>query len=409
MNQKIVLNCESKSDSKIIRLFFKEKNKHPYVIKINNENDIMLYDQRVDILSDEHINSGFNFYFTISNDNREIYVKVYENESLIFNESIRIKNLYGNVIHDPLVLIYAYHLGLGDCLWANPTIKKLYKAYNRKINVITRYPELLINSPYVNNVYTTNLKESHDEIYEKYNCKSNNNFFEIFPYFTDKWATIDLRETAAFNCGFHLTPEERTVEFFANEFKKIELPGKYVLLNPRINGPDRDIGQEKWQKLIDILNDNDVNVVTIGVKNKNGIPEYHDVNVKLGVNICGLDCQSNLSQTWHIMNLSNCFVTFDTGMYILAGTTNTQLFLIGWYANPHWHKPFRNGSYDYKLKVIDGDCKESCISNLKYYVREHGKLCQPAVQKCALNYPEFKCIPSVEKIASTVIEYYKNT
>jgi len=409
MNEKVVLKYESRSNEKILRLFFKEKNKYPYKVIIKNNSNILLYEQEVGILQDEHINSNFNFYFTVSNNNVEICVKIFEKDQIVHDELIRIRSSMNICIDDPTVLIYAWHLGLGDCLWANASIKKLYKAFNRKINVITRYPELLINNPYVNNVYKIDNKtESHKDVIEKYGRLINKNFFEIFPYNTDKWGIIDLRETAAFNCGFHLTPEERQIEFFPNKFESIDLPNKYVLVNPRIAGCDRDLGKEKWQKLVDILNENDVNVVTIGVKNKQEIPEYHDLKVKLGVNLCGLECQSNLSQTWHLMNQANCFVTFDTGMYILSGTTNTQLFLIGWYAEPYWHKPFRNGSYDYKLKVIEGECKEKCQGNLKYYVRQHAKLTQPRVQQCALNYSEFKCIPSVEKIASDVIEYYKN-
>jgi ferredoxin len=163
-----------------------------------------------------------------------------------------------------------------------------------------------------------------------------------------------------------------------------------------------DAISEGWQKIIDNLNDYNINVVTIGLTGKN-----YDLNVRLGKNLCGLDCQSNLSQTWHIINNSKGILTFDCGIYILAGTTNAQIFLIDTYIHPYWHTPFRNGSYNYKHTVIKGTCSEYCLSNLKYYSMQENILIQPLVQKCALNYSEFKCIPSVETVSNTVIKHFK--
>lgn len=409
MNNKVDVKYDSDSDNIILRVFFKSKNESPYVLKVTNESELLLHQQTIDILNKDHINTDFHFYFVIPNNHYKLKINIQEGNSVIYEEEILLRNKYGTLIKDPTVLIFADHLGLGDFLWANTSIKKLCKSFSKRVNVITRYPQLLVNNPYVNKVETIDKNlENRSVILEKY--KNNDNFYEIFPYCTNEWGVIDLRETAAFNCGFHLLPNERQIEFFPNSYQRInELPEKYVLLNPRIAGPDRDLGREKWQRLVDILNQNGVNVVLMGVKNNKGDAEYHQLELKLGVNLCGSECQSNLSQTWHLINQSNCFVTFDTGMYILSGTTDAQIFMIGWYAEPHWHKPFRNGSYDYKLKIIEGDCKEKCLGNLKYYVNENSSLTQIKVQKCALNYSEFKCIPSVEKIATEIVEYYKNS
>jgi ADP-heptose:LPS heptosyltransferase len=425
-NNATKVNYEFNAVSVLVKVFFKKTtNKHKRIVIKNFYTNTVLYDQEVGEIDKSFVENNIYFYFTIYNTERKFKLTIFEENIVIYDENILITSKYGVTIPQPTVLLFFKYLGLGDCLWANPTIKKLYNSFERKIDVITKYPQLLVNNPYVNNVYTVDPNVTDiNHVYDDFKVRENPNFYEIFPFhknecthisqlgfpnYINKWGVIDLREMAAINCGFNLLPNERQIEFFPEEFSHIDLPDKYVLINPRIAGVDRDLGREKWQKLIDILNENNVNVVTIGVNNKNDQPEYHDVNVKLGVNLCGLDCQSNLSQTWHIMNKSKCFVTFDTGMYILSGTTDTQIFLIGWYAEPHWHKPFRQGSYDHKLNVINGTCMEKCLSNLKYYVNEHTSLSQIAVQKCALNYPEFKCIPSVEKIAMEVIEYYKNS
>jgi ADP-heptose:LPS heptosyltransferase len=426
MIDKIKLLYDFNDNHVNLKVFFNKTSQTGFLIEIKNfYSGVIIHNTKTGPISlDYTIDKNFHFYFFISNAENKVQINVYENENLILTEKLQIQDNYGNLIKQPTVLLHCSHLGMGDVLWANPSIKKLSKSFNRRIDVITRYPELLINNPYVNNVYKINpFQTAINTIYDKFKALENPNFFEIFPdhknecthisqlgypnYITNHLC-IDLREYAAMNCGFNLLPDEKNVDFFPNDFVNFDLPEKYVLINPRIAGVDRDIGKEKWQRLIDILNDNNINVVTIGVKNKDGIAEYHDVKVKLGKNLCGLECQNNLSQTWHIINKSNCFITFDTGIYILAGTTDAQIFLIGWYADPHWHKPFRNNSYDYKLKVIEGDCKEKCISNLKHYINTNGYIRQRRVQTCALNFTEYKCIPSVEKIANEVIKYYEN-
>ena len=56
---------------------------------------------------------------------------------------------------------------LGDTLCATPTIRKLYKSYNKKISVITNIPELFQNNPYVENVFVSSVdRESLKEIYD---------------------------------------------------------------------------------------------------------------------------------------------------------------------------------------------------------------------------------------------------
>lgn len=294
----------------------------------------------------------------------------------------------------PIISTEPKWFGLGDTMWFFPTIKKLSKTLDCRIDVVTQYPELFKNNPYVDNIF--NLKYYNDTV------QAGNYYF--FTPLRDKnplWFNIDIREYIANGCGFTLKDDEKNFEFYPSaiepSLKELIFNKRYVLLTPAKRGIDRDFGQAGWQKLIDILNDNDVFTVL------EGAGEYHELNVKLGLNLCGK--LNSLSETWHLINLSNCYVTFDTGMYILAGSTQTQIFLINSYFDNRWHKPFRNGSYDYKLKVIEGNCGEKCLGNLKYYVRNNG-LWQRPVQECPLKYDSFKCIPSVEKIAEEVINFY---
>lgn len=293
----------------------------------------------------------------------------------------------------PVISTEPLWFGLGDTIHFLPVIKKLNKILNCKIDVVTQHPQLFKNNPYVNKVFDLKTYNFNTEV-------SNPYFFCPLRNKNPFWFNIDIKQYIAYGCGFELLNEEKVFEFYPDKMEPMVLPNKYVLLGPAKRGVDRDFGREGWQQLVNILNAN--NVVTI----LDGVDPFHNLEVKLGANLCGQF--NDISQTWHLINKSNCYVTFDTGMYILAGSTQTQIFLIDSYFENHWHKPFRNGSLDYKLKIIEGNCAEKCLGNLKYYVRESG-LTQFRVQQCQLGYDTFKCIPSIEKVAEEVVKYYNAT
>lgn len=285
-------------------------------------------------------------------------------------------------------------LGLGDVLWFLPTIKKLSLTLNCKINVVTQYPKLFINNPYVDQIFDL-------KTFDK-NSQNGNHYFFVPYKRSDEilWFTSNNRHVIANNCRISLLPHEEEIEFYPTCQPLNFLPLKYIYLNASIRGPDRDLGKENWQKLVDILNENQIPVVIEGSSE-----HTHNLEIRNGVNLIGKT--SSLSETWHAINQSTAFVSFDTGMYIFAGSTQTQIFLINTYFEDYWHRPSRKGSYDYKFSVIKGDCEEKCIGNLKYYKRNDG-LYQPPAQICPLQI-NFKCIPSVGKIAETLINYWKTT
>ena len=285
-------------------------------------------------------------------------------------------------------------LGLGDVLWFLPTIKKLSLTLNHKINVVTQYPKLFINNPYVDQIFDL-------KTFDK-NSQNGNHYFFVPYERSDEilWFISNNRQVIANNCRISLLPHEEEIEFYPTCQPLNFLPLKYIYLNASIRGPDRDLGKENWQKLVDILNENQIPVVVEGSSE-----HTHNLEIRNGVNLIGKT--SSISETWHAINQSTAFVSFDTGMYIFAGSTQTQIFLINTYFEDYWHRPSRKGSYDYKFSVIKGDCEEKCMGNLKYY-KTNGGLYQPPPQICPLQI-NFKCIPSVGKIAETLINYWKTT
>lgn len=285
------------------------------------------------------------------------------------------------------------HLGIGDVLWFLPSIKKLSVDLNKKIDIVTQYPQLFERNPYVDNIFNF---DDYD-----FSSKINDHFFfeplvknELF-YFL-----VNNKQYIANKLRFSLSQEEEEIEFFPNSNPFESLPKNYVMIHCGIRGPDRDLGQENWQKLIDILNEKNIPVIVEGPEQST-----HDLNIKNGLNLRGK--LKSISETWHLINQSACFVTFDTGMYILAGTTQTQIFLIDSYFDSKWHKPYRKGSYDYKHTIIKGNCSEYCLGNLRYYVHpDITGFWQRKVQQCPLNI-DFKCKPSPEKISEEIISFWQ--
>ena len=191
------------------------------------------------------------------------------------------------------------------------------------------------------------------------------------------------------------------------------MPEKYVVINPSITQPHRTWEKEKWQKLIDILNDNNINVVSIGknIYNKS----YHDIEIKKGLNLCGDERQNELSQVWHILNMSNMFITFDTGLMLFAGSTDTFILQLGSSLDPEYHLPYRNGNQYYKYDYVDGDCKMKCFSDPECAVKWCGsfgnKNGDEQVGYCMKRYiPDYNydCHPKPEIVAQKILEIYKN-
>jgi hypothetical protein len=300
-----------------------------------------------------------------------VIVQVLKDNNIIKEERFRIKDSHNRVIK-PIAVYCERFVGLGDFMMAIPLIRKLYEIYEQKLLVIGNWniQEYLINCKYVNVFMELNTVDIN---YVKRN-------FEVFNIYdnVDIWSTIDTRKWLSKHIT--LKEEELTYEYIPDRFYPIEglPPDRYVCINPNQTGEERGWSKEKWQELADILNKNNIPVVSIGKNN------YFNLDIKLGMDLAGKDCQNNLSQAWHIIDKSEMFVTFTSGMFILSQTTGTHIIELATYMDPYLQKSKRDGKYTF----IIGDCSEFCRSNLKYNVNENGTI------KRVGNY-EFKCMLNI--------------
>jgi len=294
---------------------------------------------------------------------------------------------------------------LGDTLCATPTIKKLYHSYNKKISVITHHPELFFNNPYVLEVFndSKNKEELKDyEIFSSFDVSYKDNGV------CNKHNTMDIRQLHAINLGFMLTKDEMSLDYVPIDNVILpDLPKKYVLIHSVQNWESRTWPAKNWQLLTQLLNEKGIHVISVGkdsseLGGSNVDKPVFNFPIKLGLNLMN---QTSIDQTWHLINNSSCFVTMDSGLLHLAGTTDCEIIQLGSSINPEFRSPFRKGSQEYKYHYVNGGCRLNCASDMKYGVREWGSIHGvPSLVGCLERKKTFECHPSVLQVYQKILE-----
>ena len=298
---------------------------------------------------------------------------------------------------------------IGDTLCSTPVLRKLYDSYNSKIIVVTDFPELFKNNPLVEKVYQSSSINrdfinsnfiSHNSFYE--NGQKNNKGIEF------KHNRIDIRQYHAIKLGFMLTKDEMGLDYIPDTFEPInKLPDKYVLIHPVQNWPSRTWDAVKWMELTKKLNEQNISVVSIGKESSevgffNVKKPIFNFEIKNGINLMN---KTTLSQSWHLIDKSMCFITMDSGLLHLAGTTDSNILQLGSSINKEFRAPYRNGSQDYKYHYVGGGCSLFCGSDMKYGVKEWGDIQGvPPLINCLENKPTFECHPSVDQVIDKLKE-----
>ena len=309
--------------------------------------------------------------------------------------------------------VYLIHsTSLGDTIASTPVLRKLYNSYGYKIDIVTYHSEIFKNNPYVNNVFEfssfdltrTSYKQKFESFFGVGGIKNNLGVEK-------KHNTIDIRQFHAIDLGFMLHENEMCYDYVPEEYIHIDnLPTKYVSIHVSNTWPSRTYSDEKFQRLIDMLNNNNIAVVLIG---KNSIEHGFyivDKQTKKLIVKNGLDLTNklNLSQCWHVINKSVCFITMDSGLLHLAGTTDTNIIQLGSSINNKLRAPYRNGSQDYKYKYISGSCGIFCASDIKYGVKEWGTIQGvPPLINCLENKNTFECHPGPEEVFNHINSNFK--
>jgi hypothetical protein len=155
------------------------------------------------------------------------------------------------------------------------------------------------------------------------------------------------------------------------------------------------------------LNDNGISVVSIGKESSetgffNIDKPTFNFEIEKGLNLIN---KTSLSQAWHVIEKSSCFVTMDTGLLHIAGTTDAEILLLGSAINPEFRKPYRNGSQDYKINYVLGGCNLHCASDMKHNVKEWDTIQGvPPIIGCLENKKTFECHPNVDMVITRILK-----
>jgi ADP-heptose:LPS heptosyltransferase len=308
---------------------------------------------------------------------------------------------------DPLLDLHLSR-GLGDTICSTPSLRKLFFAYGKKISVLTDHPYIFKNNKYVDKIFNTT-ETSRESLEEQYEL-----LVSFAPNLENQYKlglrhnVMDIRQFHASGIGFNLLPEECHTDFVPDKWEPIEnLPDKFILIHPVQSWAARTWDEDKWKLLTNMLNDNDIAVVSVG-KSSSEVGWHmvqkpvFDFPIKLGLNLMN---QTTISQTWWLIQKSLAFVTMDSGLLHLAGCTDTNIIQLGSSINWKLRAPYRNGRQDYKYHYVDGECKIACASDMRYGVKEWGSVRGiPPLVGCLEGKSEFVCHPNVNQIFNKIIE-----
>ena len=293
---------------------------------------------------------------------------------------------------------------LGDTLAVTPTLRKLYNSYGKKISIATHHPYLFSNNPYVDKIYTDvtdEIKETH-EVFVSFNIGYHPNGICY------KHNAMDIRQFHAVNLGFMLTKDEMSMDYFPDEVESIEgLPEKYVLIHPVQNWNSRTWDAKKWQMLTKLLNERGIAVISVGkdsseLGGSNVDKPVFNFNIDIGLNLMN---QTTLSQTWWLINSAMCFITMDSGLLHLAGTTDSEIIQLGSSIHPQFRAPYRKNNQGYKYHYVLGGCGLHCASDMKYGVREWESIQGiPSLVNCLERKETFECHPTIFAVYNKVLE-----
>lgn len=298
--------------------------------------------------------------------------------------------------------------GLGDLICATPTIRKLSEAYEQKITVVSNIPELFKKLSYVKASYKAS---SIDWNYFNEHYIMHNSFYNVGKRnergVEMKHNTMDIRQFHAVHLGFMLNKNELNCDYRPLTENRFDLPKYYVVIHPVQTWANRTWAAEKWMSLVKKLNDDGVYVVSIGKDSSekgffNVDKPVFNFDIPYGMNLMN---QTSISDCYHIIKNAQCFVTMDSGLLHLAGTTNTHIIQLGSAINPELRAPYRHNNQDHKYSYIEGSCDLQCCSNMKYAKKYWPTIdyVQPLVG-CLENLETFECHPEVKKVYEEVID-----
>ena len=301
---------------------------------------------------------------------------------------------------------------LGDTIAAIPTLRKLVQAYGQPLTVFTSKPFLFENHPLVKQALPSDADKSDYKVYRTFSPLVGKQYQLQDQQVEFRYSNMDLRQFHAVSLGFTLTEAEMEMDLYIERPRELDGIEDYVIIHPTHTWPTRTWDQEKWQELIDRLNERGIPVVAVGRDAAetgffNTQKPVMPINIKLGVNLLNDPNNDPAELRWMMNHRARAVVTMDSGMLHIAGTTDVNIIQLGSSIDNKLRAPYRKGSQDYKYNFVRGGCDLFCSSNQASNIKVHGSIHGvPPQVKCLENKPTFECHPTVDQVFEAVVQLY---
>jgi len=272
--------------------------------------------------------------------------------------------------------------GMGDCLFAIPTIRKLHSMLRPGSNfvIFTNHPNLFTNCPYVRKAYSINDTNELGKYVKK---------MELFDISALPYLQMDTFDFISIPAGIgELSFREKQLEYFPVEEDQSELFD--VVINTSITWPSRSWPIERWQQVADFILGQGYSVSVVG---KDVWSKFDNILKKsVGLKNCtDLTNRLSLDQTYYTIKNCGLFISCQNGLSVLSGATDTEIIVLD--RAIEWSKTaiYRNEDPHYKVSYVKGNCDIYCCE----------------IFTCPI-YGEFRCVPTVEQVLNVVREKIKN-
>jgi hypothetical protein len=183
------------------------------------------------------------------------------------------------------------------------------------------------------------------------------------------------------------------------------------LIHPVTSWASRTWSLENWIGLTQKINEIGYEVIAIGKDSSetgffNVQKPVFDLQIANRLNLMN---NTSISDCWHLMKKAQAFVTMDSGLLHLAGTTDVTIIHLGSSIKPEFRIPYRRKSgqesrctySDNKLtyQYVRGGCGLECASNMKYALEYWDDINSvPPLIGCLEKKPTYECHPTFEQV-----------
>lgn len=291
-------------------------------------------------------------------------------------EAVKALPKVGNVITTKKKILVKRAGALGDVLMTTPIVRHLKEmgGDDVTVDVATNCGAVYINNPLINQVVPPNHPTSaYDKVIDldlAYERAPNQHIIDAF--------SMVAFESVDYDKSTMMVVPESDRGVVAQKLKEAGVePGGFVVVHMAVTWKNRTLPKEFWAQALDKVVQAGFKVVQIGAG-----PD-HTLSQR---GLIDFTKQLTLHQIAALISASECFVSNDSGMLHIAGTTDTPIVGIFTSAKGEFRVPFRNGSYGHKVAIVKPDI--ACIGCLH---RE-----PPPVVYCDCRRGDFKCLDLIK-------------